>query len=95
MTSFEFTGQGQEVGSIVPLPARTKVQRGGDWTLQRLTQEVALPPRLLAQASSEEAFDKGADVLLETKIDALDIVILRGGGDQVGEWALDHGSSSP
>ena len=35
VTSFEFTGQGKEVGSIVPLPdVPTKVERAGDWTLQ-------------------------------------------------------------
>jgi hypothetical protein len=32
-----------------------------------------------------------AEVLLETQIDALDITILRGGGDEVGEWAINHG----
>ena len=38
VTSFEFSGQGAEVGSIIPLPAvPTKVERGGDWTLQRLS----------------------------------------------------------
>jgi hypothetical protein len=30
-------------------------------------------------------------VILETKIDALDITILKGGGDEVGRWALDNG----
>ena len=30
-------------------------------------------------------------MLLETKIDALDITILRGGGDEVGRWALENG----
>ena len=30
-------------------------------------------------------------MILETKIDALDITILKGGGDEVGRWALDHG----
>ena len=30
-------------------------------------------------------------MLLETKIDALDITILRGGGDAVGKWAIEHG----
>jgi hypothetical protein len=30
-------------------------------------------------------------VLLETQIDALDITILRGGGDEVGKWALENG----
>src|SRR5437660_385654 len=44
VTSFEFSGQGKEVGSIVPLPGvPTKVQRAGDWTLQRLEREVAPP----------------------------------------------------
>ena len=44
VTSFEFTGEGAELGSIVPLPdVPTKVERGGDWTLQRLQQEVAPP----------------------------------------------------
>ena len=42
VTSFQFTGEGEEVGSIVPLPdVPTNVERGGDWTLQRLTREVA------------------------------------------------------
>ena len=44
VTSFEFTGEGKEVGSIVPLPdVPTEVERGGDWTLQRLEREVAPP----------------------------------------------------
>ncbi len=30
-------------------------------------------------------------MLLETKIDALDITVLRGGGDAVGRWAISHG----
>ena len=48
VTSFAFTGQGKEVGSIVPLPAvPQKVTRGGDWTLQRLEREVAPPVRAL------------------------------------------------
>src|SRR4051794_34252929 len=40
VTSFEFSGEGEEVGSIVPLPdVPSKVERGGDWTLQRLARE--------------------------------------------------------
>jgi hypothetical protein len=95
VTSFRFAGGGQggEFGSIVPLPGvPTKVVRGGDWTLQRLLQEVQ-PPQLLravALESAEAAFDS-AQVLFETKIDALEITILKGGGDAVGEWAKDHG----
>ncbi len=92
VTSFEFTGEGEEVGSIIPLPdIPTDVVRGGDWTLQRLAREVA-PPSDEARLVTAEAFDSaGAEVILETQIDALDITILRGGGDEVGAWALDNG----
>lgn len=94
VTSFEFAGVGAEVGSIVPLPGvPTKVERGGDWTLQRLEREVQ-PPLLdkeLAAQSASGAADADAEVLYQTKIDALDITILRGGGAEVGRWAIDHG----
>lgn len=93
VTSFAFTGEGEEVGSIIPLPdVPTDVERGGDWTLQRLQQEVAPPaPASAADADGAERATGGAEVLLETEIDALDITILRGGGDEVGEWAVDNG----
>lgn len=93
VTSFEFTGEGAEVGSIVPLPdVPSDVMRGGDWTLQRLVREVAPPARELRLSSADAAQTFGsAEVLLETKIDALDITILKGGGDEVGRWALEHG----
>jgi hypothetical protein len=93
VTSFEFTGEGQEVGSIIPLPdVPTSVERGGDWTLQRLALEVAPPSGGDSDATAQFAADeRGAEVLLETQIDALDITILRGGGDEVGAWALENG----
>src|SRR5205823_6216877 len=91
VTSFAFSGQGHEVGSIVPLPGLpTNVERGGDWTLQRLEREVR-PPLLEARASFAAAPATDAEVLYTTKIDALDITILKGGADGVGKWALDHG----
>src|SRR3954469_17015950 len=91
VTSFEFTGAGEEVGSIVPLPAvPTAVERGGDWTLQRLTREVAPPAAEFARADAA-ASSAGAEVILQTKIDALDITVIKGGGDAVGAWALAHG----
>jgi len=93
VTSFEFTGEGEEVGSIIPLPdVPTDVVRGGDWTLQRLAQEVApqsAEDRLLETSAARATSD--AEVILETKIDALDITVLRGGGDEVGRWARDNG----
>ena len=45
VTSFSYSGEGKEVGAIVPLPGvPSKVERGGDWTLQRLQREVQPPP---------------------------------------------------
>lgn len=92
VTSFEFTGEGESLGSIIPLPdVPTEVVRGGDWTLQRLAQEVRppAPDARLSVAATAEA--DGAEVLLETQIDALDITVLKGGGDEVGTWARDNG----
>jgi hypothetical protein len=93
VTSFEFSGEGESVGSIVPLPAEpTDVVRGGDWTLQRLAQEVAPPAAGDADfATAAESADDGAEIVFETQVDALDITVLKGGGDEVGEWALENG----
>ncbi|MGQ0823467.1 MAG: DUF2330 domain-containing protein [Actinomycetota bacterium] len=94
VTSFEFSGEGQEIGSIVPLPGvPTDVERGGDWTLQRLAQEVAPPAEedRLDGFAVAGADTSRAEVLLETEVDALDITILRGDSNEVGEWALDNG----
>ncbi|MEO5839420.1 MAG: DUF2330 domain-containing protein [Acidimicrobiales bacterium] len=92
VTSFEFVGEGAEVGSIIPLPdVPTSVERGGDWTLQRLAREVAPPRReFLADAAGTPTSQASAKVILETKIDALDITILEGGAEAVGQWALEH-----
>ena len=92
VTSFEFVGEGAEVGSIIPLPdIPTSVERGGDWTLQRLAREVAPPRREAFAALADSTTAGSAKVLLETKIDALDITILEGGAAEVGKWALEHG----
>src|SRR5918994_5453932 len=98
VTSFEFAGGGGAFGSITPLPdIPTKVERGGDWTLQRLVRETDPPVEralgLFAAAGAADAQE--AEVLLETTIDALDITILRGGGDEVGLWAKNHGFRLP
>src|SRR5436190_7785784 len=69
VTSFEFSGQGAQVGSIVPLPGvPTTVERGGDWTLQRLEREVN-PPTFDKRAFAEDQAvptSAGAEVILET-----------------------------
>ena len=93
VTSFEFTGTGESVGSIIPLPGiPDDVVRGGDWTLQRLAQEVAPPSDGDESSADSTSFAAAsAEVILETQIDALDITVLRGGGDEVGTWARDNG----
>jgi Uncharacterized protein conserved in bacteria (DUF2330) len=98
VTAFEFAGGGGAFGSITPLPdIPSKVERGGDWTLQRLVLETADERRLgLDDAAAETAASADqAEVLLETTVDALDITILRGGGDEVGLWAKNHGFRLP
>ena len=97
VTSFTFAGEGEEVGSIIPLPGvPTDVIKGGDWTLQRLILETQPQPESdLFRAAALSADSAGAEVILETKVDALDITVLKGGGDEVGEWATDHGYFLP
>jgi hypothetical protein len=97
VTAFQFAGGGGAFGSITPLPGvPTNVERGGDWTLQRLVIETSPQeqggPFLLAAGAASDA---RAEVLLETRIDALDITILRGGGDEVGLWAKENGFRLP
>jgi hypothetical protein len=96
VTSFEFAGEGQEVGSIIPLPGvPTDVIKGGDWTLQRLILETQPQPeafRLNAVAADSAG---SAEVLLEKKIEALDITVLKGGAVEVGNWAREHGYFLP
>jgi hypothetical protein len=98
VTAFEFAGGGGAFGSITPLPdIPSKVERGGDWTLQRLVRETD-PPDFAFEAFAADSARLSAgeaEVLLETTVDALDITILRGGGDEVGLWAKNHGFSLP
>jgi hypothetical protein len=92
VTSFEYTGGGGAFGSIIPLPGvPNDVVRGGDWTLQRLGLET--DPRAFAfdRLAAVPAAAQSVEILLETKIDALDITVLRGGGAAVGKWATEHG----
>jgi hypothetical protein len=95
LTSFAFASAETAFGSIVPLPGvPTSVERGGDWTLQRLEREFA-PPVALAQAArgdtASAAGSAPVEVLLQTRIDALDLTVVRGGGAAVAEWATEQG----
>ena len=45
-----------------------------------------MPPRPRRRPKSADV-----EIILETQIDALDITVLAGGGDEVGRWAVDNG----
>jgi hypothetical protein len=98
VTSFEFAGAGGgEFGSIVPLPGiPSNVRKGGDWTLERLTLETQ-PPVETAEAfgAALSANESTARVIERKRIEALDVVVLEGGGDAVGRWAEEHGFFLP
>jgi Uncharacterized protein conserved in bacteria (DUF2330) len=92
LTSFTYAGGGARFGSIVPLPGvPSDVRKGGEWTLQRLVRETQPPPQALRAVAAFAAATRPAEELLTTRVDALDITILRGGGRAVGDWAREHG----
>jgi hypothetical protein len=96
VTAFQFAGGGGKFGSLTPLPGvPSNVEKGGSWTLQRLIRETQ-PVKALPQAAfSPVAARDAVEILLVTKIDALDITVLKGGGAAVGEWATAHGFRLP
>jgi hypothetical protein len=97
VTSFAYAGGGGAFGSLTPLPGiPTKVERGGDWTLQRLGIETT-PVDESARKSlgAADALAPTAQVILQTRVDALDITVLKGGGAEVGQWAEKNGFRLP
>jgi hypothetical protein len=96
ITNFTFSGPAESFGSIVPLPAEPiEVRKAGDWTLQRLQREVS--PPLVEEVVFAAASADGArvDVLLRTRIDSLDVVVLKGGGADVLDWVNENGFNLP
>jgi len=94
ITAFQFAGGGGAFGSLTPLPGvPSKVEKGGDWTLQRLVRETEPIPEAVFFEAARAAGD--AEVLMEVRIDALDVTVLRGGADEVGRWAKDNGFRLP
>src|SRR5439155_3889108 len=79
VTAFQFAGGGGAFGSITPLPGvPSSVEKGGDWTLQRLIRETAPVDERLAAVPAAAASSAGAVELMKVKIDALDITVLKG-----------------
>ena len=96
VTAFQFAGGGGKFGSLTPLPGvPTSVERGGSWTLQRLVRETQPLTKGIAIPLAATRSADSVQILLETKIDALDITVLKGGGAAVGEWATAHGFRLP
>jgi Uncharacterized protein conserved in bacteria (DUF2330) len=98
ITSFEYAGKTSgDVGSIIPLPGiPSKVIKGGGWTLQRLELETNPQPVAFEAVGLAVASDaKRAVVILKTKIDSLDVTVLKGGAVAVGTWATEHGFFLP
>ena len=95
ITAFQFAGGGGKFGSITPLPGiPTNVEKGGDWTLQRLIRETS--PRVLEDAfRAAVPAASGAEELMKVRIDALDLTVLRGGAADIGAWAKSHGFRLP
>jgi Uncharacterized protein conserved in bacteria (DUF2330) len=92
VTGFQFAGSASSFGYIIPLPAEpTKIQKGGEWTLERLQQEVAPVTDGVLLAEAGASVDQRVTVLQEVRIEALDISVVKGGGPDVAEWAEEHG----
>lgn len=94
VTGFQFAGSASSFGYIIPLPAEpTKIQKAGDWTLERLQIEVGvLEQGFLADAAAPLTAPRSAvTVLQRVRIEALDITVVKGGGPDVAEWAGRHG----
>ena len=93
ITGFQFAGSANSFGYIIPLPGNpTKIQKGGDWTLERLEREVNPVPQFAgAAAVSAPAASARVVVLQQTKVGALGITVVRGGGPDVAAWAKRNG----
>ncbi|MEW5990486.1 MAG: DUF2330 domain-containing protein [Chloroflexota bacterium] len=95
VTAFEYAGGGGAFGSLTPLPGvPTSVEKGGDWTLQRLLRETDPQPELAFDAA-RLGIAASAEELMKVRIDALDLTVLRGGAAEIGQWARDHGFRLP
>jgi hypothetical protein len=93
MTSFTYQGNVDNVGWIVPLPANPeKIEEGGGWTLQRLVREThPLPKNVIEFGAGAPQATSSAQVLQQVRVQALDITVVRGSGDEIVQWGRDNG----
>ncbi len=96
LTTFTYEGDVSSVGYIVPLPSAPiePVVAGGAWTLQRLEREThPVPQNQRFGLDAPQAASAGVQVLQQVQIDALDVTVVKGAGDDVLTWATDNGFS--
>jgi hypothetical protein len=94
MTSFTYQGNVDNLGWIVPLPANPeKIEEGGGWTLQRLVREThPLPQNVFLEGDARAPQSTaGAQVLQQVRVQALDITVVKGSGDEIVQWGRDNG----
>jgi hypothetical protein len=94
LTTFTYEGSEKDVGWIVPLPAvPLNIEEGGAWTLQRLSIETA--PQASGPLLGEHVAASSAQVLQRVQIEALNITVIRGSGQQIIDWATSNGFVLP
>jgi hypothetical protein len=92
VTGFQFAGSASSFGYIIPLPGvPSKIQKGGEWTLERLELEVSPVGEAVAALRAAPAPAGDVTVIKQVRVDALDITVVRGGGPDVAAWAEEHG----
>jgi hypothetical protein len=93
ITGFQFAGSADRFGYIIPLPGNpTKIQKAGDWTLERLEREInPVQDTAFEGVALASAPQPMVAVLQRKRVDALDITVVRGGGRDVAAWAEENG----
>jgi hypothetical protein len=90
LTAFTYQGDVSNLGWIVPLPAvPTNIQEGGAWTLQRLERETH--PQPIEFAGGVAATPDSAQVIEQVQVEALNITVLKGSGQEVLTWCQQNG----
>src|SRR5258708_21830559 len=90
LTSFSYQGAEKNLGWIVPLPAvPQRIEAGGAWTLQRLSRESH--PQLLQERVPASFVSDSAQVLQQVQIEALNVKVIKGSGEEILNWASQNG----
>jgi hypothetical protein len=91
LTSFAYQGTQNNVGWIVPLPTvPEKIEAGGAWTFQRLERE-SQPQQFEGRGVLTAAAPDSAQVLQQVKVEALNVTVIKGSGQEILNWAGQNG----